>query len=197
MATTSCDPGHSCTILHHRHLIHARITSLAYVHLQMKLTHSLTLGTVISRERADEALKIVQRLHRDETDPDDVFAFREYQQMKQQYEIDKNNEVSWKEMFMRPSYRKRVIIGAIVMFGSQTTGTTVIASMLAAMSNDNSTLITSRLWTRALQRPRLWYDSAIAVLRLLREPGALWQLLQRFHHRLYWPSQCPQNRLVR
>lgn len=59
-----------------------------------------------------------------------MFAFREYQQIKQQYEIDKNNEVSWKEMFVKGSYRKRVIIGAIVMFGSQTTGTTVIASML-------------------------------------------------------------------
>ncbi|KAK5257668.1 hypothetical protein LTR40_009439 [Exophiala xenobiotica] len=31
-------------------------------------------------------------------------------------------------MFVRGSYRKRVIIGAIVMFGSQTTGTTVIAN---------------------------------------------------------------------
>lgn len=85
-------------------------------------------STVISRERSDEALKIVQRLHRDETDPDDVFAFREYQQMKTQYEIDRANSVSWKEMFTRPSYRKRIIIGAIVMFGSQTTGTTVIAN---------------------------------------------------------------------
>ncbi|KAK5451746.1 hypothetical protein LTS15_008006 [Exophiala xenobiotica] len=83
---------------------------------------------LISRGRAEEALKIVQRLHRDETDPEDVFAFREYQQIKQQYEIDKHNEVSWKEMFVRGSYRKRVIIGAIVMFGSQTTGTTVIAN---------------------------------------------------------------------
>ncbi|KAJ9613070.1 hypothetical protein H2200_003011 [Cladophialophora chaetospira] len=86
------------------------------------------LGVVISQERSDEALKIVQRLHRDETDPNDVFAFREYQQMKQQFEIDKNNEVSWGEMFAKSSYRKRLIIGAIVMFGSQTTGTTVIAN---------------------------------------------------------------------
>ncbi|RFU26551.1 hypothetical protein B7463_g9784, partial [Scytalidium lignicola] len=83
---------------------------------------------LISSERSEEALRIVQRLHRDETDPDDIFAFREYQQMKQQYEIDKNNKVSWKEMFVKPSFRKRVIIGAIVMFGSQTTGTTVIAN---------------------------------------------------------------------
>ncbi|KAK2801045.1 hypothetical protein FQN51_005609 [Onygenales sp. PD_10] len=81
---------------------------------------------VISKGRPEEALKIVERLHRDETDPDDVFAYREYQQIKQQFEIDKKNEVSWKEMFVKKSYRKRLIIGFMVMFASQTTGTTVI-----------------------------------------------------------------------
>ncbi|KAK2752804.1 hypothetical protein FQN55_005936 [Onygenales sp. PD_40] len=81
---------------------------------------------LISKGRPEEALKIVERLHRDETDPDDVFAYREYQQIKQQFEIDKKNEVSWKEMFVKKSYRKRLIIGFMVMFASQTTGTTVI-----------------------------------------------------------------------
>lgn len=42
--------------------------------------------------------------------------------------MDRNNEVSWKEMFSKPSYRKRLIIGFTMMFGSQTTGTTVINS---------------------------------------------------------------------
>ncbi|KAL1981874.1 hypothetical protein VTN96DRAFT_2061 [Rasamsonia emersonii] len=83
---------------------------------------------LISRERSDEALRIIQRLHRDESDPDNTFAYREYQQIRQQYEIDKKNEVSWKDMFVKASYRKRVIIGVIVMFASQTTGTTVIAN---------------------------------------------------------------------
>lgn len=82
----------------------------------------------MSRERSEEALRIIQRLHRDESDPDNTFAYREYQQIRQQYEIDKKNEVSWKDMFVKASYRKRVIIGVIVMFASQTTGTTVIAS---------------------------------------------------------------------
>jgi hypothetical protein len=84
--------------------------------------------SVISRARSEEALRIVQRLHHDETDPHNIFAYREYQQIRQQYEIDKQNEISWKEMFVKPSYRKRLIIGFTVMFASQTTGTTVINS---------------------------------------------------------------------
>ncbi|KAG0649889.1 High-affinity glucose transporter [Hyphodiscus hymeniophilus] len=81
---------------------------------------------LISKGNVDQAFNIIQRLHRDETDPNDVFAFREFEQIKEQYAIDKDNEVSWKEMFVKPSYRKRLIIGFTVMFASQTTGTTVI-----------------------------------------------------------------------
>lgn len=83
---------------------------------------------VISRDRSEEALVIVRKLHRDPNDPDDTYAFREFQQIRQQYEIDRQNAVSWAQIFARPSYRKRMIIGFIVLFGAQTTGTTVIAS---------------------------------------------------------------------
>lgn len=83
---------------------------------------------VISRDRSEEALAIVKRLHRDPNDLDDSFAVREFQQIRQQFEIDRLSAVSWKQMFTKPSYRKRMIIGFIVLFGAQTTGTTVIAS---------------------------------------------------------------------
>lgn len=86
------------------------------------------MPTVISKDRDDEALKIVTELHSDSNDPDNEFAYREYMQIRQQYDIDKQNEVSWKEMLVKPSYRKRIIIGFTVMFASQTTGTTVISS---------------------------------------------------------------------
>jgi predicted membrane GTPase involved in stress response len=89
---------------------------------------SNSVPTVISKDRDDEALKIVTKLHSDATDPDNEFAYREYMQIRQQYDIDKRNEVSWKEMFVKPSYRKRMFIGFTVMFASQTTGTTVISS---------------------------------------------------------------------
>ena len=83
---------------------------------------------MISKGRHDDALRIVQKLHHDKRDPSDAFAYNEFMQIKQQYEIDKANRVTWKEMFTRPSYRKRLIIGFMVMFASQTTGTTVINS---------------------------------------------------------------------
>jgi len=88
---------------------------------------------VISKDRDEEAIKIVNKLHRDEDDPENTFANREYMQIRMQYDLDKQNEVSWKEMFVKPSYRKRVIIGFTVMFASQTTGTTVISSKSIGM----------------------------------------------------------------
>ncbi|OAA60346.1 General substrate transporter [Niveomyces insectorum RCEF 264] len=83
---------------------------------------------LISQDRDEEALAVVRKLHHDPTNPDDTFAFREYQQIRQQFEIDRRNEVSLYQLFAKPSYRKRMIIGFIVLFGAQTTGTTVIAN---------------------------------------------------------------------
>ncbi|CAK7267422.1 hypothetical protein SEPCBS119000_002538 [Sporothrix epigloea] len=83
---------------------------------------------LISRDRAEEALAIVRRLHHNPEDPDDTYAVREYHQILQQHEIDRKFNVSWYELFAKPSYRKRMIIGFVVLFGAQTTGTTVIAN---------------------------------------------------------------------
>jgi hypothetical protein len=128
MARTIGRASHPGSFLRGRNLVSSRIPTVAYVLYRCFATAFVNDDTVISRERPDEALRIIQRLHRDKADPDNVFAYREYQQIKQQYQIDKKNEVSWKDMFVKASYRKRVIIGVIVMFASQTTGTTVIAS---------------------------------------------------------------------
>ncbi len=89
---------------------------------------------MISRGRNEQAFGVIQRLHKDVNDPNDIFAYREFEQIKQQYALDRENEVSWREMFVRPSYRKRLIIGFIVMFASQTTGTTVINSKFLSIS---------------------------------------------------------------
>lgn len=96
---------------------------------------------MISKDRDDEALKVVHKLHRDSHDPDNAFAYREFMQIRQQYDIDKQNEVSWREMFIKPSYRKRIIIGFIVMFASQTTGTTVISSKLIEFQPTNGCIL--------------------------------------------------------
>ncbi|KAL1908304.1 hypothetical protein Sste5344_005831 [Sporothrix stenoceras] len=83
---------------------------------------------LVSQDRSEEALAIVRRLHQDPKDPDDSYAIREFHQILQQHEIDRKFNVTWYELFAKPSYRKRMIIGFIVLFGAQTTGTTVIAN---------------------------------------------------------------------
>lgn len=85
---------------------------------------------MISKGKPEEALQIILKLHKDEHDSENAFAYREFEQIKQQHIIDKENEVSWKDMFLKKSYRKRLIIGFVVMFASQTTGTTVINSKI-------------------------------------------------------------------
>lgn len=107
-------------------------SSCQNLHVGVSVSHSphrlYTELLVISRDRSEEALEIVKKLHQDPSDPDNIFAFREYQQIRQQFEIDRRSAVSWTQMFTKSSYRKRMIIGFIVLFGSQTTATTVIAS---------------------------------------------------------------------
>ena len=114
---------------------------------------------------------IVRRLHHDPKDPDDSYAVREYHQILQQHEIDRKFNVSWYELFAKPSYRRRMIIGFIVLFGAQTTGTTVIASTCClhyySVHDDNlffaeqtdpgqkQTTHTFRLRPRAVQHARL------------------------------------------
>ncbi|CAK7210027.1 hypothetical protein SCUCBS95973_000653 [Sporothrix curviconia] len=83
---------------------------------------------LVAQDRAEEALAIVRRLHQHPKDPDDAYAVREYHQILQQHDIDRKFNVSWYELFAKPSYRKRMAIGFIVLFGAQTTGTTVIAN---------------------------------------------------------------------
>jgi sugar porter (SP) family MFS transporter len=80
---------------------------------------------LISQDRRDEALAIVQRLHADKNG-DNSFALREFKQIESQFEIDNAKHVSYKDMLIKRSYRKRAIIGFAVMFAPQTTGTTVI-----------------------------------------------------------------------
>lgn len=136
---------------------------------------------MISKGRPEEALQIILKLHKDEHDSENVFAYREFEQIKQQHIIDKENEVSWKDMFLKKSYRKRLIIGFVVMFASQTTGTTVINSKITyvpvhIMTTGETDWI--RLWSASVLGSGIRYLKAASHRILLDHPCSLWQLLQ-------------------
>jgi MFS family permease len=70
----------------------------------------------------EEAWKTVRRLHHDSSDPDEAVAHAEYTQIVQQVEFDKKFEVSYLEMFRKPSWRKRTLLVIFLLFASQSTG---------------------------------------------------------------------------
>ncbi|KAL4889099.1 general substrate transporter [Aspergillus ambiguus] len=73
-----------------------------------------------------EARKIVMDLHRIGDSPEQLYAQEEFYQMKMQSEHDRALEPSWKEMFIRASYRKRVILACAFAFIGQSTAILVI-----------------------------------------------------------------------
>ncbi|KAL4781067.1 sugar transporter family protein [Aspergillus varians] len=75
---------------------------------------------LLDQGRVDEALSVVQSLY-----PGD-HVDQEFEQMKNQLELDKAHPSTWKSIFTVLSYRRRMIIGFLTMFSAQCTGTQVI-----------------------------------------------------------------------
>ncbi|KAK6373981.1 hypothetical protein LTS17_007951 [Exophiala oligosperma] len=82
---------------------------------------------LINKDRHDDALKSLVRLHRSKADPDNVFAHREYLQIKEQHDEDERNQVTWSQMWTVPSYRRRSAVGFFIMFASQLTATLLVS----------------------------------------------------------------------
>ena len=83
---------------------------------------------MLTRDRVEEAWKIVRRLHGDPNDEEDTFARNEFYQMVQQVQLD---STAWaqtgnKALFTKPSYRKRMWMGFFIQYSAQTTGAMVI-----------------------------------------------------------------------
>lgn len=80
--------------------------------------------------RADEAWVVIQKLHLDVDDSQDVAARAEYIQIQKQVEHDKKFDASYLRMFTVPSWRKRTILAILVMFAVQSAGINGITTYL-------------------------------------------------------------------
>jgi hypothetical protein len=85
---------------------------------------------VVNKERHEDALRVLSKLHVDKNDPDRTFAFQEYRQIKEQHEEDEKNKITWAQMWTVKSYRRRSFLGFFVMFGSQMTAILIAASTI-------------------------------------------------------------------
>ncbi|KAJ6115470.1 hypothetical protein N7486_001248 [Penicillium sp. IBT 16267x] len=84
---------------------------------------------LLTKDRKDEAWAIIARLHGDDTSANsDSRAATEFRQMVEQVQAD---AAAWsvggnRQLFTKPSYRKRMWIGFFIQYASQSTGANVI-----------------------------------------------------------------------
>jgi hypothetical protein len=90
---------------------------------------------LVIKGRRDEALEILSRLHRDRNDPENTFARRELALIRRQIEedeIQRELQGRW-QLITEPSYRKRLILGCVVVVATQNTGILVINNFNALL----------------------------------------------------------------
>ncbi|EXJ82873.1 hypothetical protein A1O3_06689 [Capronia epimyces CBS 606.96] len=97
--------------------------------------------------RSSEAWVVIQRVHHDPTDAQDVAAHAEYIQIQRQVEHDKQFSPTYLHMFTVPSWRKRTLIAMLVIFAVQSAGLNGITTYLilvaqgAGLTGSSSLLI--------------------------------------------------------
>jgi hypothetical protein len=83
---------------------------------------------LVSKGQDERALNILCKLHHDPNDIEDQFAHRELRLIKSQLEVDLTliTEHGQWQLFTIPTYRRRSILGFVLMMGGQNIGVLVI-----------------------------------------------------------------------
>ncbi|CAG9967348.1 unnamed protein product [Clonostachys byssicola] len=81
---------------------------------------------LLMKGRADEARDVILKLHTSKDDPEQEFAREEFNQMQAQSNLEKTLDSSWRALFQRRSYRKRLLIASGFGFIGQSTAVLVI-----------------------------------------------------------------------
>ncbi|KAH6972089.1 general substrate transporter [Ilyonectria sp. MPI-CAGE-AT-0026] len=90
---------------------------------------------LVAKGRNDEAWTILSRLHHDPKDHEQLFAREEFFQITSQHTADQAayGDVSFVDLFTKPHFRKRMLIGTLVMWASQANGAIVIYSNIIGL----------------------------------------------------------------
>ncbi|KAH8807242.1 arabinose-proton symporter [Xylogone sp. PMI_703] len=85
---------------------------------------------LLQKDRLEEALAVLKRLHTSKEDPEGREAQREFYQMRKQLELDRSIKASTGafEIFKTPSNRKRALFAFFFMFGNMFTGILVVTN---------------------------------------------------------------------
>jgi hypothetical protein len=105
----------------------------------MRTKTDSTIVAVLTKDRKDEAWAITSRLYGDDTSANsDSRAATEFLQMVEQVQAD---AAAWsaggnRQLFTKPSYRKRMWMGFFIQFASQSTGANVIYGASVFFNHD-------------------------------------------------------------
>ncbi|RKU44667.1 hypothetical protein DL546_003583 [Coniochaeta pulveracea] len=81
---------------------------------------------LLEKERDDEAIAVIKRLHGNIGEDDSVFR-AEYTQMREQIRFEKSvTNIGWGEVFRTPSNRKRLLLAVLVQVFTQLSGINVV-----------------------------------------------------------------------
>lgn len=86
---------------------------------------------LLLKDKSDQALEILRKIHRTRADPDEEYIKEEFFQMRKQIEYDRTLDSSWRVLFTRPSYRKRLYMSCGTIFLAQSTGVLVAAAYVS------------------------------------------------------------------
>ncbi|KIW78336.1 hypothetical protein Z517_08171 [Fonsecaea pedrosoi CBS 271.37] len=73
-------------------------------------------------DRYEDCLAVLKRIHGNEKDDSDSFFAREFHQIRAQIELEKRDKIGVKDIVMKPSYRRRVVLIMAFYFFQQATG---------------------------------------------------------------------------
>lgn len=78
------------------------------------------------QRRSEEAWQVISDLHEDPADPDQEYARGEFYQMQKQTEMDRTLNLTSKQLWQKPSSRKRAMMGVIFASIGQSTAILVV-----------------------------------------------------------------------
>jgi MFS family permease len=110
---------------------------------------------LLMQGRSEEAWQVISSLHADPADPDQEYARGEFYQMQKQTEMDRTLNPTWKQMWQKPSYRKRAVMGVIFAFIGQSTAILVVNNYVS-LSPIRMKIILIFPGPHLVQSPRLW-----------------------------------------
>jgi MFS family permease len=143
---------------------------------------------LLMKGRTEEAWKVVSELHTNPNDPDQEYARGEFYQMQKQTEMDRTLNPTWKQMFVKPSYRKRAIMAIVFAFVGQSTAILVVNNYVSICPALYLQWLRSHPGSDTLQSP--WLRNPRPThppmrLDYWRHPGKLHRSLV---HGPFWPS---------